>query len=103
MTLLDDVTRDRLLGFLGREPHPSAAGQKILHIRAPAHSHRYRFEWHPQSRKVYLVRIGTVPEHAELLAYHIETHGDAINAVLIWSRGFTEGRAPDITKPHLTE
>ena len=101
--MFDPRTRDRFFEWLGRDPHPSANGQRVLHIRNPKFSDRYRFEWHPGARKVYLVRIGTIPEHAERLADNIETHGDAINAMLIWSRGYAEGRTPDIIKPHLVE
>jgi hypothetical protein len=31
---------------------------------------------------------------------NVETHGDAINAVMIWTRGFREGQTP-APKPNL--
>lgn len=74
----------------------------VLHIKAPTLP-AYRFEWHAEARKVYLVRLGTLPEQGEIVAFDIATHGDAINAVLIWTRGFREGQTPHLTKPHLTE
>ena len=86
--------------FLGRDPHPSAAAKDIYGIRAPLLP-QYRFEWHPKTRRVYLIRTGTTPEIGEIIAFHIETHGDALNAVLIWSRGFREGQTPDLPKLQL--
>lgn len=88
--------------WLGRDPHPSAGGRDIYHIKAPLIP-QYRFEWHPKSRKIYIIRIGTTPEIAEALAFNIETHGDALNAVLIWSRGFREGQTPTLVKTHLQD
>lgn len=49
---------------------------------------QFQFEWHPGKKKVYVIRLGTVPEVGEVLAHDIENRGAAINAVLIWSRGF---------------
>ncbi|MFO1081880.1 MAG: hypothetical protein U1E23_14775 [Reyranellaceae bacterium] len=92
--------RDKLAEFLGREPHPSAAGRDVYHIADPRLP-QYRFEWHPKKRIVYLVRLGAVPLTGEAMAHHVETHGDAIRAVQTWARGFHEGRTPDLKKPHL--
>lgn len=97
------VTRSKLAEFFGRDPHPSSAGQQVFHIKYGRADGGYRFEWHPRTRKVYLVRLSTVPEIGEVMAFNVETHGDAINAVMIWCRGFNEGRRPDVTKPHLQE
>jgi len=97
---LDAVTRERFAEFLGRDPHHSAGGQEILHIRAPLAT-EFRFEWHPQIRKVYLVRQGREgPELGEILAEHAETHAHAINFVQTFLRGYREGQAPGV-KPHL--
>jgi len=99
-SLADPKTREAFAAFLGRDPHPSGAAKDIYHIRNPKLP-QYRFEWHPKLRKVYLVRVGSNPEVGELMAFNVETHGDAHNAVLIWLRGFHEGRTPDLAKPHL--
>jgi len=99
---LGPSTLDRFREWLGREPHPSAAGQDILHLRAPRHV-GMRFEWHPRKRRVYLIRVGQVPEIGEVIAFDIETHGDAINAVNIFLRGFNEGRLPATPKLHLRD
>ena len=49
---------------------------------------QFRFEWHPRGRKVYVVRVGALPEVAELIADNIDNHGAAINATLLWCRGY---------------
>lgn len=85
---------------MGREVHPTGAQRDIFHLRNPKLP-QYRFEWHPKKRIVYLIRLGAKPEIGEAMALDIVTHGDAINAVAIWGRGFAEGRAPDVSKPHL--
>lgn len=73
---------------------------RIVHIKAGSRP-EYRFEWHPRSRRVYLIRVGAVPQIGEVLAFDISTHGDAVNAVLIWLRGFAEGALPRQPKLHL--
>lgn len=92
---------DKFREWLGRDPHPSANGMDILHIRSGS-TPQFRFEWHPRKRRVYLVRVGQDPEIGEVVAFDIETHGDAINAVNIYLRGYNEGRLPGV-KPHLVD
>lgn len=46
------------------------------------------FEWHPERKRVYMARVGTVPMIGELIADSITTRADAENAVLIWHRGY---------------
>jgi hypothetical protein len=87
---MDALTREKWLEFQGRDPHPSGADQRILHIKQPSFP-QYRFEWHPQSRKVYLIRVGAVPLIGEVLAEHAETHAAAYNFVQTFLRGFREG------------
>jgi hypothetical protein len=96
--------RDRFRAFLAREqePHPTGAGRDIYHLKTVSLP-QYRFEWHPKKRIVYLIRVGTKPEIGEAIAFNIETHGDAHNAVLIWSRGYAEGQAPTAPKLHLRD
>lgn len=60
---------------------------KITHIKAPTFP-GLRFEWHPQRKRIYLIRAGVTPEIGELIATDIETEGAAHNAVLIWLRGY---------------
>lgn len=94
--------RERFNAFLGREPHPTGAARKVWNMSSPATPH-LRFEWHPGKRNVYLVRLGQKPEIGEVMAFNIETHGDAINAVNIWLRGYAEGQAPSVPKLHLRD
>lgn len=65
----------------------------VLHFKPPKYP-EVRFEWHPGVRQVYVIRTGIRPEVAEPMAYEIENHGAAQNAVLIWLRGYREGLAP---------
>lgn len=107
---LDPATRAAFDEFRSRDPHPTGDGQRILVIKQPAFP-QFRFEWHPQKRKVYLVRMGrmvdgvliaqTGPLTGEILAEHAETHAHAFNFVQTWLRGFREGQTPDLAKPHL--
>lgn len=95
---MDAVTREKFAEFLGRDPHPSGT-DKVYHIKQPNFP-QYHFEWHPQTRKVYLIRVGTVPLIGEVLAEHAETHGHAQNFVQTFLRGYREGQMP-ASKPHL--
>lgn len=72
----------------GGEPLPS----RILQIKAPLLPH-LRFEWHPGTRRVYVIRLGAVPLVGDPIAFDIENHGQATNAVLIWTRGYRAARA----------
>lgn len=68
--------------------------EKITIIKAPLAA-QFRFEWHPVKKKVYLVRVGVVPEIGEAFAHEIENEGAAWNAVLIWMRGYRTAKAED--------
>jgi hypothetical protein len=87
--------------WLGRDPHPSGAAKDIWHLAAPGIP-EFRFEWHPKRRNVYLIRTTAAKPIGEIIAFNIETHGDAHNAVLIFLRGYREGKTPGI-KHHLAE
>jgi len=97
---MDALTAEKFREFQGRDPHPTGADRKIWHIKQPSFP-QYRFEWHPQARKVYLIRVGSTPLIGEVLAEHAETHAHAHNFVLTFLRGFREGRTPDLPKTHL--
>lgn len=98
--ILDRQTREAFDEFRGRDPHPTGACQPVYVIKQPAFP-QWRFEWHPQSRKVYLVRLGRKPLVGEVIAEHAETHAAGYGAVQTWLRGYREGRTPDVPKPHL--
>lgn len=110
---MDPLSREKFLEWQGRDPHPTGAGRSILHLQQPAFPH-LRFEWHPQSRKVYLVRLGRIdqergfvpidpktPMVGEIIAEHAETHGAAFTFVQTFLRGYREGQTPNLRKPHL--
>lgn len=94
---LGPVGMEKLREFMSRVPHPSGAGLGILQIKSPL----FQFEWHPQKRIVYLVRHNLDPVVAEAIATDIETHGAAIAACQIFSRGYHEGKATGVVKPAL--
>lgn len=80
---------------------PAGCGpDKIVHIKAPLLP-QFRFEYHPLKRRVYMIRvgalgIGTRKEIGEPIALHIETEGQAHNAVLTFLRGYRAATAPEI-------
>ena len=70
-------------------------GSQIKHIKAPRFP-QFRFEWHPVSKKVYVVHITGEQEHAAVVAEAIDTHAGAQMAILIWLRGYRVGSIPVI-------
>jgi hypothetical protein len=83
---------------------PGAFEGEILNFRMQ--NWPFHFEWHPVKKIVYIVRepdLQAVVEdaaaqkkltvHAEAIAFEIGDHGAAQNAVLVYMRGFNEGRA----------
>lgn len=106
---LDRLSRDRFAEFVGREPHATGASQMVYKIRRPEYP-QFHFEWHPQTRKVWIARLGRVDDQGRffplpsgstiypaVLAEHANTHGEAYNFVQTYLRGFKEGRLRDIT------
>jgi len=65
----------------------TTGGDPIRVIKSPNWPD-FRFEYHPKTKRVYLVRIGHKPEIGEVFAFDIENEGQAHNAVLIWLRGY---------------
>ncbi len=100
LAALDPATREQFDAFRGRDAHPSGAGQTVLCIKQPNYP-QWRFEWHPQKRKVYLVRLGNTPLIGEVICEQAETQGAAFGAVQTFLRGYKEGLTPNIAKPHL--
>lgn len=62
----------------------------VLHNPKMTH---LRFEWHPAKEVVYMIRLD-VPNGERLvgepIAYHIQDHGAAHNAMLVFFRGYRE-------------
>ena len=102
------VPEEEWAGYLewrGRAPDQSAGRDKILHLKNVAIP-EWRFEWHPQERRLYLIRQGVLVDNArveggkvergELIAYNVETYGQAYNALLVYLRGVAEGRTQSL-------
>lgn len=49
---------------------------------------QFHFEWHPETKKVYVIRLGVVPLVGEVIAEHADTHGQAYGFVQTWCRGY---------------
>jgi len=64
--------------------------ETIFHVRTQAIPGN-RFEWHPGKKIVYRVTLTGPHETGEPIAMDIENEGAAINAVLIWARGYRAG------------
>lgn len=105
-----EVPEEEWAGYLewrGRAPHPSAGNDKILHLKNVAIP-EWRFEWHPQSRRLYLIRAGVLvdsarveggkAERGEIVAYNVENYGQAYSALLVYMRGVKEGRTPSLAR-----
>src|SRR5262245_33528772 len=74
---------------------PPPAAMTCLHIVAKS-APGWRFEYHPQTRKVYAVRLGVRPEIADLLAERISSHDDARQIVQVFLRGIAEERTKQL-------
>lgn len=64
----------------------------IYVVKNPRHP-QFRFEWHEQAKRVYLVRLEVLPHMGDPIAFDIADHGAAINAVMIWCRGYNAAKA----------
>lgn len=52
----------------------------------------YRFEWHPNTRKLYSISRLSTPEIAEPIATGVENRQSAELLTTIWASGFDVGR-----------
>jgi hypothetical protein len=50
---------------------------------------QFRFAYDTEAKIVYVFRLGFETEGKDVVAPNIENLGAAINAVMIWSRGYT--------------
>lgn len=84
------------LGAKAPENFQPQAGQ-IMHIKACAEECQklgLRFEWHMNMQAVFVIRRNPQgQEFGDPLARTVTSEGLAINCVLIFLRGFREGRA----------
>ena len=71
---------------------PNIPAGMVAHIKQPSFP-QFRFEWHPEAKKVFIIRLGRTPLIGDPIAMDIENHGAAVNAVLIYLRGYKERAA----------
>ena len=62
----------------------------ILHIQAVTFP-QYRFEWHPNTGAVYVIRVGSTPEIAEPIMERVVDQDTAEKVVQIWCQGYQSG------------
>ena len=65
---------------------------RVYRLRSAAAFPQFDFEWHPGTKRVYLIRKGVVPLIGEPFAFEVEDEGAAHNAVLIFLRGYRAAR-----------
>lgn len=80
---------------MGCERFDGNSNNRITHLKAPNFP-QFRFEYHPNVKKIYLIRVGTNPEIGEMFAHEIETEGAAWNSVLIFLRGYRTAKAEEL-------
>jgi hypothetical protein len=78
------------MGTLGADFDTGNAAPNILHIQAVTFP-QYRFEWHPNSGVVYVIRVGSPPEIAEPIMDRIVDQTTAEKVVQIWCQGYQSG------------
>jgi hypothetical protein len=66
---------------------PAPKPGQILRLHQPNHPDLH-FEWHPETEKVYVIRLKILPHRGEIVAFGVQDHGAAHNAVLTWLRGY---------------
>lgn len=59
----------------------------IYHLRTETFP-QFRFELHYGTKHLYVIRIGTNPERASLIAENCLNEGMAVNSVLLFLRGY---------------
>lgn len=97
-------TRERVAQALHVVADPTGGGRAELHFIAQG----LQFTWHPLSQKVFLMHHtgqtapdGSMIREARIIAMDIVTHGDAINAANIFTRGIDYAKG--LPRPHLIE
>lgn len=69
----------------------------IIHIKSP-NLPEFRFEYHPETKKVYSIELAITPLTGEILAFDVPDHGTAINCVNIWIRGYRASKPLGLIK-----
>jgi hypothetical protein len=95
--LLTAINQDQKLAelvanHLGRPADPTGNNQAVLNLQS---SYGFRLEWHPKSRKLYLVpdepEPGEKVVQAHLVAENVDNHGMALNMANVFGRGYNMG------------
>lgn len=68
-------------------PSAAVANGQIYRFESAAFP-QFRFEYHPLTRKVYLVRVGVTPEIGELLAADVADAGLGARFAQTWLAGY---------------
>jgi len=72
---------------------------QVFIMRSPRHP-QFRFEWHPTASRVYVVRVGVVPEIGELVSPNVFEAEHARTITLAYCVGYDAGalkiRGPEL-------
>ncbi len=66
----------------------------IAHVNNP-NLPQFRFEYDTAAETVYVFRLRGEEEGRDTVAFNVPDIGTAINAVMIWSRGYNERTTED--------
>ena len=81
---MSDYILDAEMGKLGA----GGFSPKVFHMKIPDLP-RFRFEWLPERKIVYVISIGILPEMAEPIATDIATDTQALGIVNTWAHGYS--------------
>lgn len=89
-----------VINIFGRpKPYQPSWLDRTFKIRAP-HEPGFRFEWHPNTKRLYMIRVGHLTtdgkEVGEPIAFDVENEGQAYNYALVFLRGYRARTAPHI-------
>lgn len=99
--------REKLNEWMGRPPNYTAPKDGLPVRIKTASLEGVIFEWHPQARKVYYIEVDAAgkPKNGQafIIAWNVETHGDAINYIHVWLRGYEKGQSPKAPQLRMAE
>lgn len=99
MRRLDEIPSDRnILDQIAGAKLIHSRGM-VSHLQSPALT-EYSFEWHPETQKVYAIRLGVNPTIGELIFHPVGDQTTFSRVVEIWIKGYREGNVRRIGEQH---
>jgi hypothetical protein len=88
----------RILGLIGGlrlRSGVNVSQSDIVHWN-PVFQPRFRFEWHRNQRRLYVIDLEAAARSGQsegrLIGVDLETEGAGYNALLVWCRGYRAGK-----------